>query len=107
MTEETQERTVNPYHKQNNKDEFKKHLVSFGLMILFTLVAFGVVITDIMDKMFVVPFIMLLAIVQVGFQFYYFMHLKEKGHGPAAVLLYGGFWAATLALAGLILSTWW
>lgn len=107
MTEETQKKAVDPYHKQNNKDEFKKHLVSFALMILFTLVAFAVVIADVMDKMFVIPFILLLAVVQVGFQFYYFMHLKDKDHGPAAVLIYGGMWAAALALAGLILSTWW
>lgn len=107
MAEDTNERTVTPYHKQDNKDEFKKHLVSYVLMILFTLVAFAVVISDVMDKMFVMLLLIVLAIVQVGFQFYYFMHLKDKGHGPAAVIIYGGVWAAALALGGLILATWW
>jgi len=107
MAEESSNTNINPYQKQENKDELKKHLVSFGLMILFTVVAFAVVIADIMDKTYAILFLIVLAIVQVAFQFYYFMHLKDKGHAPAAVLIYGGMWAAALALAGLGLSTWW
>lgn len=107
MVEETNSNKINPYQKQENKDELKKHLFSFGLMILFTVVAFAVVIADVMDRTYVILFILLLAIIQVAFQFYYFMHLKDKGHAPAAVLLYGGMWAAALALAGLGLTTWW
>ncbi|HLR01916.1 MAG TPA: cytochrome C oxidase subunit IV family protein [Virgibacillus sp.] len=107
MAEESSNTNINPYQKQENKDELKKHLVSFGLMILFTVVAFAVVIADIMDKTYAILFLIVLAIVQVAFQFYYFMHLKDKDHAPAAVLIYGGMWAAALALAGLGLSTWW
>jgi len=106
MTEEVSNK-VNPYQKQDNKDELKKHFVSFGLMILFTVVAFAIVVADVMDKTYAILFLIVLAIVQVAFQFYYFMHLKDKGHAPAAVIIYGGIWAAALALAGLGLSTWW
>src|SRR5699024_3988773 len=107
MAEESSNTNINPYQKQENKDELKKNLVSFGLMILFTVVAFAVGISDIMDTSYAILFLIVLASVQAAFQFYYFTHLKDKDHAPAAVLTYGGMWAAALALAGLGLSTCW
>lgn len=107
MTENTSTNQVDPFRKQKNKEEMKKQLISFALMIVFTIIAFIVVASGTMDKMFVVPLIFIMAIVQVGFQFYYFMHLKEKDHEMPAIMIYGGVWAAFLTLAALMLITWW
>lgn len=107
MAENTSTNQVDPYRKQKNKEEMKKHLISFALMIVFTIIAFVIVASGAMDKMFVVPLILIMAIVQVAFQFYYFMHLKEKDHEMPAVMIYGGVWAAFLTLASLMLITWW
>ncbi|WP_163970775.1 cytochrome c oxidase subunit IVB [Oceanobacillus halotolerans] len=105
--ENTNSNNVNSFQKQKNKEEMKKQLITFALMIFLTLIAFGAVISEAMPSMFVVPFILFLAVVQVGFQFYYFMHMKDKGHDMPAVMIYGGIWAALLTLAGLILIVWW
>src|SRR5699024_12337963 len=81
MTENTSTNsTVKAYQKKKNKDEMKKQLIAFASMIAFTLIAFGIVATESVDKMFLIPIIVIMAVVQVGFQFYYFMHMKDKGH---------------------------
>ncbi|GAA0613285.1 cytochrome c oxidase subunit IVB [Virgibacillus siamensis] len=107
MSDSTNSNQVNPYQKEKNKEEMKKQLITFALMIAFTLIAFGIVVSGAMDKMFVIPVLIILAVTQVGFQFYYFMHLKDKDHGMPAFMIYGGVWAAVLTLAGLGVITWW
>ncbi|GAA0446016.1 cytochrome c oxidase subunit IVB [Lentibacillus halophilus] len=107
MAENTNSNESNPYQKQKKKEEMQKQLISFAMSILLTIIAFVIVITDMMDEMFVVPLLLLLAIVQVAFQLYYFMHLKDKGHEFASVMFYGGVWAAVLTLAALGVITWW
>ncbi|MFD1038749.1 cytochrome c oxidase subunit IVB [Virgibacillus byunsanensis] len=107
MMENTNSDNVNPYQKQKNKEEMKKQLITFAAMIVFTLIAFSIVATELMPSMFVVPILLILAVIQVGFQFYYFMHLKDKGHDMVAVMIFGGVFAAMLTLAGLVAITWW
>ncbi|AVQ98929.1 cytochrome c oxidase subunit IVB [Oceanobacillus sp. M65] len=98
---------VNSFRKQKSKDEMKKQLISFALMIGFTIIAFGIVATDAIDKMFVVPLLLILAVVQVAFQFYYFMHMKDKGHELPSMMIYGGIFAALLTIAALSVIVWW
>lgn len=107
MTENTNANQVDSFQKQKNKDEMKKQVISFVLMIVFTIVAFAVVATGGIQKMFIIPLLIIMALVQVAFQFYYFMHLKDKGHEMPATLMYGGVWAALLTLAALGVITWW
>jgi|SRR5690625_1519484 len=95
------------FERQKSKEEMQKQLISFGLMILFTLVAFGLVIAGDIGRAYIVPVLFVMALVQAGFQFYYFMHLKDKGHAFPALLIYGGVWAAFLTLAGLAATSWW
>jgi|SRR5699024_10272502 len=95
------------FKKQKSKEEMQRQLISFGLMIAFTIIAFALVATSTLPSMYVVPIIFTMAIVQAGFQFYYFMHLKDKGHAMPATLIYGGVWAAFLTLAGLMVISWW
>jgi len=95
------------FKRQKSKEEMQKQLISFGLMILFTIVAFALVISSDLGRAYIVPILFVMAIVQAGFQFYYFMHLKDKGHAMPALLIYGGVWAAFLTLAGLMAISWW
>ncbi|MFB4167622.1 cytochrome c oxidase subunit IVB [Virgibacillus sp. JSM 102003] len=107
MAENTNSNEVNPYQKHKNKLEMQKQLITFALMILFTIIAFVIVASGVMQKMFVIPVLLILAVIQVAFQFYYFMHMKDKGHEMPALMIYGGIWAALLTLAGLGVITWW
>lgn len=108
MVENTNtEENVDLYEKQQNREEMTKQMISFTLMIILTLISFGLVATGTLQKIYAIPVLLMMAIVQVGFQFYYFMHLKDKGHGMPATLIYGGVWAALLTLAGLGVISWW
>ncbi len=108
MTEQSNSHTeVDAFKKQKNKEEMQRQLISFGLMIVFTLISFAIVATGSIARMYVIPIIFLMAIVQAAFQFYYFMHLKDKDHDMPATLIYGGVWCAFLTLSGLIIITWW
>src|SRR5690625_4958668 len=95
------------YEKQKNRKEKKKQMISFSLMIVLTLMSFGLVATGNLEKVYAIPLLLVMALVQVAFQFYYFMHLKDKGHGMPATLIYGGVWAALLTLAALGVISWW
>src|SRR5699024_1413039 len=107
MSEEMKTNTeAQSFKKQKSKEEMQRQLISFGLMIVFTLIAFGLVITDSIDSMYVIPILFIMAFVQAAFQFYYFIHFKDKGHGVPAFLMYGGVWCAFLALCALIVITW-
>ncbi|GAB4072319.1 cytochrome c oxidase subunit IVB [Barrientosiimonas marina] len=107
MTKNSNSNQSTPFEKQKKKEEMQKQLISFVIMILFTIIAFAVVATDAMDAMVAIPLILFLAVVQVGFQLYYFMHLKDKDHTMPAVMMYGGMFAAALTLAALSVITWW
>src|SRR5690625_1120216 len=107
MTENTN--TNKPYSSvsEQRRDEMKKNMISFALMIGFTIIAFTVVATGNTKSMFIIPILLIMCLVQVAFQFYFFMHLKEKGHAVPAALIYGGVWAAFLCIAGLGYVAWW
>jgi len=107
MTNEVETNQSEILKRQKNKEEMQRQLISFGLMILFTVVAFAIVGIGTISKTYVIPILFIMAIVQAGFQFYYFMHLKDRGHEMPAALIYGGVWCAFLTLAGLIVITWW
>ncbi|HLQ95394.1 MAG TPA: cytochrome c oxidase subunit IVB [Pseudogracilibacillus sp.] len=108
MAEESKDNLeAQSFKKQKSKEEMQRQLISFGLMIVFTLIAFAIVITDSIDSMYVVPILFIMAFVQAAFQFYYFMHLKDKGHAMPALLMYGGVWCAFLTLCALMVITWW
>ncbi|MFC4556987.1 cytochrome c oxidase subunit IVB [Virgibacillus kekensis] len=107
MADNTNSKEINSFQKRKNKIEMQKQLITFALMILFTIIAFVIVATGTMEKMFLIPVILVLAVIQVAFQFYYFMHMKDKGHETPALMIYGGIWAAILTIVGLMLLVWW
>jgi cytochrome c oxidase subunit IV len=95
------------FQRQQNKEEMKKQLITFATMIIFTVLAFLIVGSGMMSKMLAIPLLLILALIQVAFQFYYFMHMKDKGHEMASIMIYGGVWAAILTVAALSLVIWW
>ena len=66
--------------KKKSAEEMRHQVVSFALMIFLTLIAFAAVAIKGFSAWFIVPFHLLLAVVQVIFQLYYFMHMNHKGH---------------------------
>ncbi|WP_010649527.1 cytochrome c oxidase subunit IVB [Oceanobacillus massiliensis] len=106
MTENTNTNKINSFRKEENREEMRKQIVTFALMIFFTLIAFFAVLMGV-SSTFVIPLILILALVQVGFQFYYFMHMKDKGHEVPSALMYGGIFVAFLVIATFVGITWW
>ncbi|RDI47588.1 cytochrome c oxidase subunit IVB [Falsibacillus pallidus] len=94
------------YRRKKNAEEMKHHVVSFALMIFLTLVAFAAVYAD-MSKWFIVPFILLLAAVQVILQLYYFMHMSHKGHESPQMFLFSGVFVAFLTILTFSTIIWW
>lgn len=90
------------YHKQ----EMKHQVISFGLMIFLTLISFLAVWAN-LSVYFIVPFILLLAFVQVIFQLYYFMHMKEKGHHAVQLFLYAGIVVGFITILAFLTIVWW
>lgn len=98
--------THNEFEKAEHKQEMQHQVISFVMMIIFTIAAFALVVSDI-SKYFTVPTILLLAVVQVVFQLYYFMHMKNKGHEMPAVMIYGGIGVAFLTILTFTTIIWW
>ncbi|MBS2968839.1 cytochrome c oxidase subunit IVB [Metabacillus sp. KIGAM252] len=95
------------YRKRKNAEDMKYQLVSFGMMLFLTILAFMAVGYKGIEHWFTVPFIILLALVQVAFQLYYFMHMNHKGHEAAALFLYSGVFVAALTVLTFMTIVWW
>ena len=65
------------YDRHHNAVHMRKQVINFAIMIFFTFIAFAVVATD-FSKYLIMPFVLLLAGVQVVLQLYSFMHLEDK-----------------------------
>ncbi|MBH0229015.1 cytochrome c oxidase subunit IVB [Halobacillus yeomjeoni] len=94
------------YQRKQHREEMKHQVLTFALMILFTFIAFGMVIMEV-DTYFIIPTLIILAIVQVAFQLYYFMHMKNKGHDMPALMMYGGAAVALLTIITFTSLIWW
>jgi cytochrome c oxidase subunit IV len=95
------------YRRKKNKEDMKHQVITFALMIALTLVAFLAVGYDGFTAWFSVPFILLLAVVQVIFQLYYFMHMSHKGHEAPALFLYSGLVVALITVLAFVTIIWW
>lgn len=95
------------YRRKKNAEEMRYQVVSFTLMIFLTIIAFVAVGYGKFPSGFVVPFILLLAVVQVLFQLFYFMHMSHKGHEMPKFFLYGGVFAGFLTVLAMVTIVWW
>ncbi|PLT34329.1 cytochrome c oxidase subunit IVB [Bacillus sp. V5-8f] len=94
------------YRRKQNAEEMKHQVITFTLMIFFTLLAFLAVGYEEFSHWFIVPFILLLAVVQVAFQLYYFMHMKHKGHNTIALFMYSGALVGAITILTFVTITW-
>ncbi|MGJ9383946.1 cytochrome-c oxidase [Salipaludibacillus neizhouensis] len=89
--------------KRKLKREMRTQLVSFVLMIFITSMAFFSIASDVIPNGFAIPFILILAGLQVVLQLYFFMHMNEKGTGWVNAMIWSGLFVAALTVASLML----
>lgn len=94
------------------KRGMRSQIIMFSLMIFLTLISFTIVTAFQADvagfsKYLVIPIVLLFAGVQVALQLYYFMHMKEKEHGFAAMFIYVGALIAFLTVLTFLTIVWW
>ncbi|WP_110929301.1 cytochrome c oxidase subunit IVB [Bacillus massiliglaciei] len=94
------------YRRKKNAEEMKHQLISFILMIFFTLLAFAAVGIDGFSQWFIKPVILLFAAVQVIFQLYYFMHMKHKGHDTITLFLFSGLAVGLITVLTFLTIVW-
>lgn len=95
------------YRRKKNAEEMKHQVISFSLMIFLTLIAFIAVGYEGFSGWFIVPFILLLAGVQVIFQLFYFMHMSHDGHEAPKMFLYSGVFIAFVTILAYTTIVWW
>lgn len=95
------------YRRKKNAEEMRYQVITFALMIFLTLVAFVAVGYEGFSASFAVPFILVLAFVQVAFQLYYFMHMSHKGHEAPALFLYSGVFVGFITVLAFMTVIWW
>ncbi|GAA3717678.1 cytochrome c oxidase subunit IVB [Salinicoccus jeotgali] len=93
------------YLRTQRTKEMRQQMVSFGMMIFLTFVAFGMVAMD-LDSRFVIPVVLFMAVVQVILQFYYFMHMKDKGHEFAKLFIMTGMYFGIAFVVTFLYITW-
>ncbi|MFS0861349.1 cytochrome c oxidase subunit IVB [Fredinandcohnia sp. 179-A 10B2 NHS] len=95
------------YRRRKSAEEMKFQVVSFVLMLFLTLIAFIAVGYEHYTAWFVVPFIILLAVVQLILQLYYFMHMSHKGHEAPKLFLFSGVLVAAITVLAFMTIIWW
>ena len=95
------------YRRKKNAEEMRYQVVSFTLMIFLTLIAFAAVAIEGFTSWFTVPFIFLLAVIQVIFQLFYFMHMSHKGHEAPSLFLFSGLFVGLVTVMTFITIIWW
>ena len=107
-SEEKNDKLLSIQKRIKDSKNLNQQVVAFVMMIFLTIIAFLVVANPgIFAHGFIVFLIMFLAIIQVIFQLYMFMHLKDEGHYFPAIFIYSGIFGAAMIVAGLIYLIWW
>jgi len=94
------------YRRKQSAEEMKHQVVTFVLMIFFTLVAFAAVAIEGISPWFIKPTLLLLAAIQVIFQLYYFMHMKHKGHGAITLFIFSGLLVGLITVLAFVTIVW-
>ena len=92
--------------KAERSRETQLQLISFALMIVLTLIAFGAVMAELMPHWADGGFLIIMAIVQVYLQLYMFMHMNNKGNTWIKVMMGLGVFVALTIVATLRLLIW-
>lgn len=84
----------------------KNHLWAFILSVILTILAFWAVATETISAYAAVPLIVVLAVIQALFQFYIWMHAKEKDHQFPVLFMASGALVAVLTVYGIAGLIW-
>jgi cytochrome c oxidase subunit IV len=95
------------YRRKKSSEEMKHQVITFALMIFLTIIAFISVSYSGFSAAFIIPFILLLAVIQVIFQLYYFMHANQKGHEFPMVFMYSAMFVAFITVLCFLTIIWW
>ena len=93
------------YARRRAANEMRGQVTTFAIMIFLTLIAFTAVLAD-FSIYLVVPIILLLAVIQVVLQLYYFMHMNNKGHETTTLFLYSGALVASITVLTFLTIVW-
>lgn len=94
------------YKKRKSARGMRHQVTAFAIMIFFTFIAFAMVQSGFSANL-IGPMILLMAVVQVILQFYYFMHWDEKGSGTAQFFMYSAFLVAFTMVLAFVTIVWW
>lgn len=103
LTQSFEKSAMSEEELRQTNNEIRKQIIVFILCLFLTIAAFLAVSTEIIPSTFGIPFIILLAIVQLALQLLFFMHLKDKDHGWPIVFMISGMFFAIPTIAALIL----
>jgi cytochrome c oxidase subunit IV len=95
------------YRRRKSAEEMKHQVITFALMIFLTLISFVAVAYDGFSSWFTIPFILILALIQVIYQLYYFMHMSHKGHEMVALFMFTGMFIAFITVLAFVTIIWW
>ncbi|WP_025028556.1 cytochrome C oxidase subunit IV family protein [Caldalkalibacillus mannanilyticus] len=88
--------------------EFRRQWWSYFVSIALTVLAFLAVGWNVFQSSFsILMFLILLAVIQIAFQLFFFMHLKEKGHFFPLTFILAGVLFAIVIVIGINLWLWW
>lgn len=106
---ETRTEAQYQYDRAQNAQKMRKQVANFAIMILLTFVAFAVVLAG-FSPILIIPFVLLLAGIQVVLQLYSFMHMEEKDSAHMGVIeffMWGGLFIAFTFFVCFTTIIWW
>lgn len=65
----------------------KNHFIAFGISMVLTFLAFVAVLNENLSPKFINSFLIIMAVVQVIVQLYFWMHMKDRGHTYAKIFM--------------------
>jgi cytochrome c oxidase subunit 4 len=99
---------VAPQRKASYSREIPYHLWAFFISMALTAFAFIAVYAGIIENTVLLGmFLLLLAVIQVIFQLFVWMHLNQKGHEVPTLFIFTGMFVAIITVAALMLLIWW
>lgn len=94
-------------NKQELERDKQHHLITFGLSIVLTILAFIAVAFEAIPRAFTLPFILGLGVVQAVFQGLVWMHLNQKGHKYANIFMLSAVFVTFLTMLCFVFLIWW
>lgn len=85
----------------------RNHFLVFALSLVLTFLAFVAVANPNLSPVFVKSLLVMMAIVQVLFQLYYWMHMKDRGHAVAKIFMAMGVVVVFTLVITAVFWVWW